>query len=320
MERLDEQPRGHIGDTGMSVDRRLGRALGWFSLGLGLTQIASPRTVARLIGVDDAEGNERWIRAIGVREIGSGLGLLGGSTAAPFLWSRVAGDAMDLAMLANAMGSRSDDERRRRVTRALVAVAGVAVPDTVASLRATESDRRSSTGDGSADVRATVTIDRSAAELYAFWRDLENLPRFMTHVDSVQDIGGGRSHWRATGPAGTSVEWDAEVIVDEPGVRISWSSLPDSQIDNEGLLEFAPAPKGRGTEVRLRLSYAPPGGTLGRVVAKVLGEEPKQQVTDDLRRFKQLMEVGEIVRSEGSPEGARTTRMLKQHPGQPMAA
>jgi uncharacterized membrane protein len=315
---MENQPHTRFEDEGDKLGRTLARGLGWFSVGLGLAQVAAPSRVARMIGVDD-EGNEGLIRAIGVRELTSGFGLLAGGQTAPYLWSRVAGDAMDLAMLMNAMGSR-DGERRQRISRAMLAVAGVTVPDAIASVRATQFGGGSSADDGSSDVRATVTIARSPQEIYGFWRDLENLPRFMTHVEQVLDQGGGRSHWRATGPAKTSVEWDAEIVVDDPGRRISWSSMPGSQVDNEGLVEFVPAPRDRGTEVRLRMSYAPPGGTAGRVIAKLLGEEPKQQVTDDLRRLKQLLEAGEIARSEGSPEGTRTQRMLLQHPGQPQAA
>jgi uncharacterized membrane protein len=313
-----EQPHTSFEDQGDKLGKTLYRGLGWFSLGLGLTQLAAPRVVARAIGIDDADGNEGWIRAIGVREITSGFGLLAGSQPAPFLWSRVAGDAMDLAMLMNAMSDRGG-ERRQRVSRALVAVAGVAVPDAIASVRATTFGGGSS-DDGSSDVRATVTIARSPDEIYAFWRDLENLPEFMTHLEQVLDQGGGRSHWRARGPAKTSVEWDAEIVVDEPGRRISWRSIPGADVENEGLVEFTRAPRDRGTEVRLRMSYAPPGGAVGRGAAKLLGEEPKQQVTDDLRRLKQLLEAGEVVRSDGSPEGTRTTRMLLQRPGQPQAA
>ena len=107
---------------------------------------------------------------------------------------------------------------------------------------------------------------------------------------------------------------------DQPGRLLSWRSVAGSDVDNAGTVRFDTAPMGRGTEVRLRLSYAPPGGTAGRVVAKLLGEEPKQQVSDDLRRFKQLMEAGDLTRSEATPEGVRTTRLLRQRPGQPIAA
>jgi uncharacterized membrane protein len=317
---VDATVRSEFDDTSNSSNMKIARALGLFSLGLGVWQLASPRSHAKVVGIDDAP-DENVIRAIGLRELGAAAGLLWGSQPAPFLWSRVAGDLMDLSMLANAMGSR-DGERRRQIARSMLAVAAITLPDVVASLKTTEhmpSLSRSS-DDGSADVRTSITVRASADEVYRVWSDLGGLPRFMTHLESVTDLGGGRSRWVATGPAGTSVEWEAETTEEVPGSRLSWRSVEGSDVDNSGTVELVPATQNRGTEVRLRLSYAPPGGTVGRVAAKLLGEEPKQQVSDDLRRFKQLVETGDITRSEASPEGIRSTRVLRQRPGQPLAA
>jgi uncharacterized membrane protein len=167
--------------------------------------------------------------------------------------------------------------------------------------------------------KTAITVRRPVEEVYAFWRDLTNLPRFMKHLVSVEMAGNGRSHWAANAPAGKTVEWDAEVVEDRPGERISWRSLEGSQVSNSGTVWFAPAPKEQdGTEVRVELSYDPPGGALGKVVAKLFGEEPQQQVTDDLRRLKQVLETGEVVRSEGSPEGTRSLRQVAQRPAQPV--
>jgi uncharacterized membrane protein len=319
---MDATVRSEFDDTSNSSDMKMARALGLFSLGLGVWQLASPRSVAKVVGIDDAP-DENLIRAIGLRELGAAAGLLWGSQPAPFLWSRVAGDLMDLSLLANAMGSR-DGDRRRQVARSMLAVAAVTLPDLVASVKTTDrmpslSLSRSS-DDGSADVRASITVRASADEVYRVWSDLGGLPRFMTHLESVTDLADGRSRWVATGPAGMSVEWDAETTEDVAGSRLSWRSVEGSDVDNSGTVELVPATQDRGTEVRLRLSYAPPGGAVGRVAAKLLGEEPKQQVSDDLRRFKQLVETGDITRSEASPEGIRSTRVLRQRPGQPLAA
>jgi uncharacterized membrane protein len=166
------------------------------------------------------------------------------------------------------------------------------------------------------EARTAVTVKRPVEEVYRFWRDLSNLPSFMIHLASVEPTGNGRSHWTANAPAGRTVEWDAEVVEDKPNERIAWRSLEGSQVENSGSVTFTPAPGGGGTEVRVELRYDPPGGALGKVVAKLFGEEPQQQITDDLRRLKQVLETGEVVRSEGSPEGARTLRLLKQRPGQ----
>jgi len=152
-------------------------------------------------------------------------------------------------------------------------------------------------------VEKTVTIDKSPEELYRFWRDFENLPRFMKHVKSVGSIGDGRSHWVAKAPAGMTVEWDAEVINEEPNRLIAWRSLHHSEINHAGSVRFDPAPGGRGTEVRVTLNYAPPAGSLGVAVAKLFGEEPELQLEESLRRFKGLMEAGEVATTEGQPFG-----------------
>lgn len=149
----------------------------------------------------------------------------------------------------------------------------------------------------------SVTIRRPREEVYQFWRDLENLPRFMHHVLAVTSVGQGRSHWTVSAPGGT-VEWDAEIVQEQPNERLAWRSLPSSDVRHEGSVEFRVAPADRGTEVKVTLQYEPPVGSLGAMVAKLFGEEPEQQLRDDLRRFKQVMETGEVVLSDGSLEGA----------------
>lgn len=153
------------------------------------------------------------------------------------------------------------------------------------------------------DVKKAITVNRSPEDLYQFWHDFENLPRFMDHLESVQVTGERRSHWRAKAPGGATVEWDVEIVDDRPNELIAWRSLPGGAVDNAGSVRFTPAPGGRGTEVRVELRYDPPGGALGATVARLFGEEPGQQVQDALRRFKQLMETGEITRSEASMRG-----------------
>ncbi|HWE63978.1 MAG TPA: SRPBCC family protein [Chloroflexota bacterium] len=153
------------------------------------------------------------------------------------------------------------------------------------------------------DVKKAITINRSPEEIYQFWHDFRNLPRFMDHLESVQMTGEKRSHWKAKAPAGTTVEWDAETVDDQPNQRIAWRSLTGAAVDNAGSVRFVPAPGGRGTEVHVELRYDPPGGALGATVARIFGEEPGQQVSDDLRRFKQVLETGEITRSDASVRG-----------------
>jgi len=154
-------------------------------------------------------------------------------------------------------------------------------------------------------IEANVSVLRPAQELYSFWRKFENLPRFMRHLESVQE-NGNRSHWIAKTPVGSRVEWDAEVVDEREGQFISWRSLPGSQVHNTGSVLFEPLSNDRGTMVRATFDLAPPGGAAGRLAAKALGPITKQQVQEDLRRFKNLMEAGEIPTTEGQPEGRRS--------------
>ncbi|WP_433186946.1 SRPBCC family protein [Actinoallomurus sp. CA-150999] len=167
-------------------------------------------------------------------------------------------------------------------------------------------------------LRAAVTVKRPPDEVYRFWRDLENLPRFMIHLESVREIEDGRFRWKARSPLRGTVEWEAEITEDRPGELIAWRSTKGVIAGTSGSVRFTEAPGGRGTEVRVHLRYAQPGGTAGAAVARLLGEHPEQQVRDDLRRFKQVMETGEVIRSEGSPEGTLATRQLRQRPARPM--
>jgi uncharacterized membrane protein len=162
-------------------------------------------------------------------------------------------------------------------------------------------------------VEKSVTINRPAEDLYRFWRDFTNLPRFMKHLDSVSASGQRRSHWVATGPAGVKVEWDAEITEDRPNELIAWRSLEGADVANAGTVRFEPSTGGRGTVVRVVFDYTPPAGALGAAVSKLFGEEPRQQVEGDLRRFKSVMEAGEIPTSTGQPAGKRSAigAMLK---------
>jgi uncharacterized membrane protein len=150
-------------------------------------------------------------------------------------------------------------------------------------------------------VEKSVTIDRPAAELYRFWRNFENLPRFMNHLESVRKVDDRRSHWVAKAPAGASVEWDAEVYNEKENELIAWRSLENADVNHAGSVQFREAPNGRGTEVRVVINYEPPAGKLGASIAKLFGEEPEKQLEDDLPRFKQLMEAGEIPTTSGQP-------------------
>jgi uncharacterized membrane protein len=143
-------------------------------------------------------------------------------------------------------------------------------------------------------VHESVHVEKPLEDVYRFWRNLENLPRFMTHLERVIDLGNGRSHWVAKGPAGWSVEWDAEIVNEVPDKVIGWRSLPRSDVVSAGSVNFDRVGASRSTQITVHLQYAPPGGRLGKVVAQLFGNEPSQAIREDLRRMKRLLEAGEI--------------------------
>jgi uncharacterized membrane protein len=153
-------------------------------------------------------------------------------------------------------------------------------------------------------IQASVTIAKPASELYAFWRRLENLPRFMNGLERVTELGDGRSHWVGKSPMGFRAEWDAEIADEREGELIAWRSLPSSQIHNAGTVFFEETRNGRGTIVRVTMEIG--GNGLTQAVGKVLGGPTEQQVREDLRRFKELMETGEVATTDGQPHGTRS--------------
>jgi uncharacterized membrane protein len=163
------------------------------------------------------------------------------------------------------------------------------------------------------NARAAITVGKPPEAVYAYWRDFTNLPTFMTHLESVTTDGPTASHWTAKAPIGT-VEWDAEVTEDTPGRQIAWRSTGKARVPNSGRVAFTPAPGDRGTEVRVELTYDLPGGKAGELVARLFGENPQQQIDDDLRRFKQVLETGEVVVTEAVPGGVEASAQIGQHP------
>ena len=290
----------------------LARGLGLASLALGVPQVAAPDRFAEAVGAEPDAATRDLTVGIGVRELTAAAGLLLRGSSPTFLWSRVAGDVMDLVLLGGAL--RRGGPGRGRTVAATAAVAGIAALDLVAARRSTRSGVSSFRG---LELTAAVTVAKTPEEVYDFWRGLERLPTFMWHLQSVEWTGEGRTRWTAKAPLGTSVSWDAELTEDVRGEVIAWRSLPGADVDNSGSVRFVPAPAGRGTEVRVHLRYAVPGGRLGATVARLLGEEPHQQVEDDLRRFKQVLETGEVVRSDGTPEGSVARHHLLQSSAQP---
>jgi len=290
---------------------RLANALGWFSIGLGVAQIVAPDSIARFIGIAPDDRTRNLMRGLGAREIVSGVGILTNSHPTGWIRARVAGDAMDVALLTRALRSGSTNPERTSASLAAVLAVGVLdaycaqklMPNGRAGMMPGTREREEEHVRG-IEVRHSVTVNREPSDVYEFWHNFENLPRFMRHLEHVEMTGAGRSHWKAKAPAGLTAEWDAEVVEDRPNERIAWRSIDGGAVENEGSVEFRRAPGNRGTEVHVQLRYEPPGGRLTAAIAKLFRREPGQQIEEDLRAFKQVMETGEVMVSDATVTGA----------------
>jgi len=277
---------------------------------LGAAEVLTPGLVAGIAGIQCHSRNRAVLRAHGLRELAAGIGILTSQRRAPWLWSRVAGDALDISSLASAFTSSGNG--KARLTFATAAVAGITVLDVLCAqgLGAQESGDKSK-GQTAKETRAikAIAVERSPEEAYSFWRNFENLPRFMTYLESVRTIGDRQSHWIAKGPAGMNIEWDAELVRDEPNRLIEWRSVGGA-FSNTGSVRFETAPGQRSTIVRVEMDYAPEGGVLNSVIGKILGTDIGRRVMHDLRNFKQMLEIGEVTESDASIHSG-------MHPAQP---
>lgn len=283
----------------MTRQPALDRSLGWFSVGLGMAEILAPKAVGRMIGV----GNQStMLRMCGVREIVSGVGLLSGRAPATFAMSRVVGDVMDFALLGASL--RSPRSNPTRVAAAATAVAGVAALD----LYASKLELRSSMAEARQDVpvHASLMINSPPDQVYAYWRKLENLPRFMSYLESVTELDEHRSEWTARMPGGMQLRWQSEIVEDQPGRLVSWRTIAGSEINHVGSVRFEPGPGGQGTQVYVEIYYGMPGGSTAARAAELVSIAPESVVTEDLRRLKQLTETGEIATTRGQSSGVRS--------------
>jgi uncharacterized membrane protein len=295
-QRLADADRGTGGES-------LADFLGMFSVGLGLAQVLAPEAMSKVCGIEDAEENAGLMRALGLREITHGLAILSKQQPEKAVWSRVMGDVLDLALLGKAMANPRNHRGRTLFATANV-LAVTALDLSAARQLSMQPKTRANAGadEGIIRTKRSITIRRPVEEVYAFWRNFENLPQFMRHLESVEVLSERNSHWKAKAPAGQSVEWDATLTDDRPNELIAWRSDEGAPVYNAGTVRFQKAPRGGGTEVRIELEYDPPFGKLGSKVAMLFREEPGQQVQDDLRHFKQVMETGEVLFSDATKE------------------
>jgi uncharacterized membrane protein len=256
--------------------------------------------IARISGAPDRAGSRLVIRTYGAREIAQGIAILSSMPRpAGWIWGRVAGDVLDIGSVAVGMISKGGD-----IPRGVIAIASLlgvtAIDYYCADKLSSKTPATGTTPEGRIRIAQSIIVNRRPEEVYGFWRNFENLPRFMNHLESVRETSNGQTHWKTRAPGGRSVEWDAEITADEPNRRISWRSLPGSTVDNSGTVWFERATGDRGTLIRVEMEYRPPFGKIGSVAASLFRENPKQQIYDDLRALKQVLEVGEKVRSDAS--------------------
>lgn len=282
--------------------------LGWLSIGLGLAELFAPQKLARLIGIDE-DDHTTLLRAYGVRELAAGVGILTRPKPTYWMWNRVLGDTIDLASIRRAMISEGSDNSRLKL--AALAVAGVTALDIVSSMRLT-SERSPAAGEdpgsyktaegtsGTAVTSAVVTVNKPIEQVYEFWKDPRNYALFMDHIESVKPSTGGRSRWKIKAPPGLSIEWEAQMTQDMPNELIRWSSTEESSINNTGTVRFSRAAGDRGTVVTLAVEYKPRAGALGAAASRFFKTIPKTEMSNDLRRFKQIIEVGEVVKSDAT--------------------
>ena len=291
------------GRSPVAVTDALERGLGRFSIGLGAAALVAPRAVGWLSGTR----SPTLMRLVGARELVAGIGILTQRDRAPWLWSRVIGDTFDIAALCLAW---TRGERRGRAGFALAAVVGVTALDLLAAARLSGGTAGSRIPglSGSTDVylERSIAVGKSPQECYRFWRSFENLPRFMQSLESVRQLDERRSHWVAKGPMATRLHWTSEITAERPGEELAWRTLDDSGAAHAGSVRFEVAPAGRGTIVRVSLHYSPLGGALGVGLVRLLGHDPQSRIREDLRRFKQVMEAGEIPTTRGQPTGRRS--------------
>ena len=275
---------------------RAATALAWFSIGLGAAELLAPRAIARLAGIRKPKSVSGAVRALGARELANGAAILANPRHPAWLWSRVAGDGLDLWMMQRARQRRGVNDARFRVASA--AVMAVTAADMMVAQRLTTLERQRPARASRLTVARAVTINRANHEVYRFWRDFSNLPRVMRGIEAIDVTSDRHSHWRMRVPGGVRVEWDAEIVEERENERIAWRATGPI-VSHAGSVAFTPAPGARGTQVVARFEYEPTGGVLGSSIAWLFDGLFEDQVQEDLRRCKQFLETGEIPLSDG---------------------
>ncbi|HUQ04885.1 MAG TPA: SRPBCC family protein [Kofleriaceae bacterium] len=291
---LDERPAVEFTER-EARGVRLAQGLGLFSIGLGLTELVVPRALGAVIGTPGS--GTKIMRAFGARELTSGVSLLVSRDPVRALDARIAGDFLDLVALGIAFVRPQSG--RKRLMLAAGAVLGATVLDIIARKRLAADPNRAIRVGQRTRIGKAVTIDAEPDQIYTFWRGLEDLPSIFPNLGSVEMIDDERSRWTASGPGGTKLTWESQLIDDEPGRLLAWTT-DGGPFQSDGVVHFLPAPGGRGTEVAVEMEYHVVGGGLGRAAALGMGMEPGVELEKGLRRLKQLFELGEIMDARSS--------------------
>jgi uncharacterized membrane protein len=248
------------------------------------------------------------VRLMGLREIAAGVGILSQRQPAEWLWARVGGDVLDLSLLGAA--AKSETARIGNIALSTLAVAGVTALD-VCCAQELSRQKGYLSEDGTLRLTKTLTINCSPEQVYGFWRDFQNLPRFMSNLESVQVTDGKRSHWVAKGPAGKRLEWDAETTEDRPNEMIAWRTTGQADVQHSGSVRFRRAPGDRGTIITVEMEFDSMAASLMGRLASALGQSPEQLIAEDLRHLQQILEAGEIITTEGQPAGRPSSTSWK---------
>jgi len=288
-------PESTRNNSDIETENRIANFLGWFSIGLGLAEIVAPRALAKFIGVPNGSRTSSVLRFYGVREIAAGIGILSQDNPAPWLWARVGGDLLDLSTLGTAI--TSPDTERGRASVAAVAVAGITALDVYCAQKLSSASQANGASPNPSAVSSAIIIEKSPEEIYAFWRNFQNLSLVSPQLESVQITGPTTSHWKVRSPIGSSLlEWDAKITEENPNTYIAWQSV-STAAPHSGSASFARATGGRGTKVTVRMDF---GGGHGTKLGKLFGMVPREQANIMLHNLKQLFETGEVMQSDAS--------------------
>lgn len=286
--------------------RTVARALGLFGIALGLAETAAPKRLGALIGL---QHRSALLRLYGLREIASGLLLLAQPNPALGLWSRVAGDALDLATLGTSLAKGNPDNPR--LAAAIAAVSTVVAIDTAAARSAagTDANANANATEGEPSTppsdeqtaKRVIAIDQSPDDLYRLWREPSTLPRIFGDAANIDVLDASRTQWKVDAPLGRTLEWETEIVEERSGELLRWRSLPGGAVPTHGSVHFRPAPTGSGSFVTLDLRFSSPTGPLAIAASLLPPALTESAIGTALRRFKSLAETGRVLTADSRP-------------------